>query len=122
MNLDADLEHLEDLPAPLLPENLDEKQKTNFQDQSFGANQTTLEDYLSVSDNMSLLSLDMSGQNISDQLGEQDSLIFHRGFSAQSSSIPVFQATVPLNTWLLPKIRQIAAWVKQSHLPLPLHQ
>ena len=78
VNLDADLEHLEDLPAPLLPQNLDEKQKPNFQDQSFGANQTTLEDYLSVSDNMSLLSLDMSGQNMSDQSGEQDSLIFYR--------------------------------------------
>ena len=78
VNLDADLEHLEDLPAPLLPENLDEKQKPNFQDQSFGANQTTLEDYLSVSDNMSLLSLEMSGQNMSDQSGEQDSLIFYR--------------------------------------------
>jgi len=88
VNLDADLEHLEDLPAPLLPESLDEKQKSNFQDQSFGANQTTLEDYLSVSDNMSLLSLDMSGQNMSDQSGEQDSMIFYRGFSAQSSSIP----------------------------------
>ena len=78
VNLDSNLEHLEDLPAPLLPENLDEKQKPNFQDQSFGANQTTLEDYLSVSDNMSLLSLDMSGQNMSDQSGEQDSLIFYR--------------------------------------------
>merc|ERR1719189_1175162 len=88
VNLDSNLEHLEDLPAPLLPESLDEKQKPNFQDQSFGANQTTLEDYLSVSDNMSLLSLDMSGQNNPDQSGEQDSLIFYRGFSAQSSSIP----------------------------------
>ena len=28
VNLDADLEHLEDLPAPLLPQNLDEKQKS----------------------------------------------------------------------------------------------
>ena len=73
---------------PWLPENLDEKIKPNFQDQSFLANQTTLEYYLNASDNMSLLSLDMSGQHMSDQSGEQDSLIFYRGFSAQSSSIP----------------------------------
>jgi hypothetical protein len=66
------------------PENLDEKQKPNFHDQSFGANQTTLEYYLSASDNMSLLSLNMSGQNTSVQSGEQDSLIFYKGFSANS--------------------------------------
>ena len=76
VNLDAELDHVEDLPAPLLPENLDEENLK--QSESSFANQTTLEDYLSASDNMSLLSLDMSGQNNPDQSGEQDSLIFYR--------------------------------------------
>ena len=47
---------------------------------------------------------------------------FTGGFLPKVQVFPVFLATVPLSPWLLPKIRQIAAWVKQSHLPLPLCQ
>ena len=75
-NLDGELEHSEDLPPPLLPDNLD-AEKIQPNEASF-VNQTTLEDYLSASDNMSLLSLDISGQNNPDQSGEQDSMTFYR--------------------------------------------
>ena len=75
-NLDGELEHSEDLPPPLLPDNLD-AEKIPSNEASF-VNQTTLEDYLSASDNMSLLSLDISGQNNPDQSGEQDSMTFYR--------------------------------------------
>ena len=67
--LDADMYAPGELPAPLLPEI--EKQEMDSKSFEPEVEPTslinfTLEDYLSTSDNMSLLSLDISSQNESD--------------------------------------------------------
>ena len=84
VNLDDLSNPEEDLPAPLLPSNVEiEPKKDQFN--------PTLEDYMSTSDSMSLLSLDMSAQaepSESSTATSEANLSSYIGFSAQSSAIP----------------------------------
>ena len=94
VNLDDLANPEDDLPAPLLPTS--HKETTSIEPKKEPFN-PTLEDYLSTSDSMSLLSLDMSS-NAGAPLVEQHetsmtssseaNLSSYIGFSAQSSAIP----------------------------------
>jgi len=94
VNLDDLANPEDDLPAPLLPTSHTETTSIEPKKEPFNP---TLEDYLSTSDSMSLLSLDMSS-NAGAPLVEQHetsmtssseaNLSSYIGFSAQSSAIP----------------------------------
>jgi gas vesicle protein len=95
VNIDAEIidEDVKDLPVPLMPDAPNHSGITGIikKDVIIIANTAPpvlLEDYLSASDNMSMLSLDLSNQaeTSSDMLDHSN--LSYRGFSAQSFSIP----------------------------------
>ena len=92
VDLDAEEEVPDALPAPLLP--MVQQPEANGKVETINP---TLEDYLSTSDSMSLLSLDMS--SVQGQVPESENdLNSYRGFSAQSFSIPSISCDSALPT------------------------
>ena len=74
LDLDAEVEGMDELPAPLLPSEIGKSsENVDFQPEGHIGTEAnlTLEDYLSTSDNMSLLSLDVSSNQFESDQGPE---------------------------------------------------